>query len=125
MKGHSSCMRSYPWLPPTGQPSTIGGGKVAFNITFQSTENQQSCIKAKLTFMLKSPDGGDHGLVFTEGLVSRPGDRQQAAPASTQIYLFGCVNIKSEPWQTSYQIYPNWRANPARVLKLALGITAA
>ena len=59
----------YPWLPFAGQPNTLGAGEVAFTISFRSTENQQSRVKGKLTFTVKSPDGSDFEWVFIEGPV--------------------------------------------------------
>jgi hypothetical protein len=57
----------YPWLPFRGQPNALGAGEVAFTISFRSTENQQSRVKAKLSFTIKT--GNDHEWLFIEGPV--------------------------------------------------------
>lgn len=59
----------YPWLPFTGQPNILGGGEIAFTIAFRSTVNQQSRVKAKLTFTIKSADAKDYEWIFSEGPV--------------------------------------------------------
>jgi hypothetical protein len=74
-------------IPISGEPNRLGGGHLTVTIDFWSTRFQRMQCRAKLQFVVKSPDASRHEWVFLEGPEYLPLPAMRALPPAPRAMI--------------------------------------